>query len=283
MITAAVAFGISPMIAAYATASGLSAIMLAFLRHILAVPVFLIIAVIGHHSLRSGRTQLRKILILAATGGALNSALLFPSYSMIGIGLATALNFTYPAFVLIAGMLFYKERISSRIWLCLALCTAGIIMMCDFSGAWSFKGFLLALGSGAAYGTYTLYIDKSRIMNEVDFVSYSFYYFLFSSIMLLPVLLIMRDAKYPTIGIWAVHTVMHAAITLYGTLASQKGIPLAGSQKASLLCSIEPATSVILGIVFLNEALDPVHITGVILVLISTVLIARSNNKGTIR
>ena len=58
-----------------------------------------------------------------------------------------------------------------------------------------------------------------------------------------------------------------------GTILFQKGTILIGPQKASLLSTFEPLTSVIIGVTVFNEKLGLSSIIGIIFILISVVLL----------
>lgn len=181
-IAAAVAFGLQPLIATYAYSYGIGSNLLAFLKVLIMVPVFAIACICKKESLQLSKKQAADICVLAFTGAALTSSLLFASYRLIDTGMATSLNFTYPVFVLVLGALFYRDRFSKATWISLFICVCGVSLFCDLSSEFSWKGFGWALLSGLTYGIYVLYMEKSRIMESISFLAYTFYFFLFASL-----------------------------------------------------------------------------------------------------
>lgn len=84
-------------------------------------------------------------------------------------------------------MLFYKEKPTRQVFVSFLFCTAGVLFFCNPSGNFTWKGFTLALLSGVFYGFYVLYLDKSGILEEMGYLSFTFWMMLISSVILLPV------------------------------------------------------------------------------------------------
>lgn len=285
-ILAAVGFGAAPLLASYVFVCGTTPLILAFLRVAMMVPLFgaAVLFKKGESFCVSGKALL-KITMLAATGGVLTTALLFKAYTCLDTGTATTLNFTYPVFVMLFGVLVYKDKVTRWVAISFALCVAGISLFCDPGGNFTWTGFLLALGSGVTYGVYALYMDKSHIMDEVGLYAFTFYFFLISAVIFVPLLLITGSIRFSMSGSGWLFTVLFALDGgILATLLFQIGIQKIGSQKASVLAALEPVVSVVLGVLFLNEAITVRGIVGVALVLVSTIiLVVFDISKGKAR
>ena len=84
--------------------------------------------------------------------GALSMAMTYIAISMTGPGRAALLSNTYPIFVALFGAMFFGERLRLRVFVCIAICTAGaVLVMRDGSGA-SLAGDLVAIGSAVFAG-----------------------------------------------------------------------------------------------------------------------------------
>lgn len=282
-ITAAIAFGIQPFLASYVFRAGVGSTMLALLRVLCMVPVFAELTLIRKESFRIRAKQALKILLLALTGAVLTTILLFRSFSLIDTGTATTLNFCYPIFVLVLGVVFYLEKVSRRTLLSFFLCFAGILMFCNPKGNFTWSGFAMALLSGLTYGIYVLYLEKSRIMDELGFYSFSFYFFAFSSLLLIPITWLGGELSFRiSLRGWLLVLLFALDGGILATAFLQAGVREIGSRKASIISALEPVTSIVIGALFMEESISPAKIAGIILVLASTIVIVTGEQRKDI-
>lgn len=273
-IAAAVAFGLQPLIATYAYSYGIGSNLLAFLKVLIMVPVFAIACICKKESLRLSKKQAADICVLAFTGAALTSSLLFASYRPIDTGMATSLNFTHPVFVLVLGALFYRDRFSKATWISLFICVCGVSLFCDLSSEFSWKGFGWALLSGLTYGIYVLYMEKSRIMESISFLAYTFYFFLFASCMLFFITLFAGELNFSFPGeAWKIIVLFSLDGRLLATVLLQCSVSFIGSAKSAILGALEPVTSMAVGIAILGEHIKIKSLIGCILIVISTMIL----------
>ena len=272
-ILSAVAYGSGPLLVTLVYGSGFGVNSVSFLRVLIPVPVLaLAVMMKKDESFRITLRQALQILALAVTGSVLTSLLLFQSIRYIDTGIATCLNFSYPALVVLLDRLLYRQRAGKHQWIALALCLAGVVMFADPGGTFTWKGFFLALGSGLAFALYVLYMDRSRIMETMRFLSFSFWFFLISSLLLLPLLPISGEswAGIPPAR-WLPMLVFALIDGLAGTLLQEYGVNAVGGRAASIISAMEPVTCAALGIVFLNEAVTLRSAAGMVLIVGATV------------
>lgn len=280
-ILAAMGFGASPLLASFVFRYGIEPLMLGFLRVFCMIPLFFLLIVLrrGDH-FRLTLSQFGKIAFLAATGGVLTTALLYEAYTCLDGGTATTLNFSYPVFVLVLGIILYKDKISRATWVSFGLCFVGILMFCNPSGSFTWRGFFMALGSGICYAVYVLYMDKSHILEEMPFNTFTFYFFLLSSIIFLPFVCLIGSfaLPHPTVG-WLFVAIFALGCGYIATVLFQIGVQAIGSKKASILAAMEPVTSFVLGYFFLSEKITPAKVVGVLCVLASTMILVIFSTK----
>ncbi len=72
---------------------------------------------------------------------------------------------------------------------------------------------------------------------------------------------------------WAISLILALFITVVAVVAFQRGTAICGAQKASLLSTFEPLTSVVIGILVLNEALSARTFLGIACILFSIILL----------
>lgn len=101
------------------------------------------------------------LVIARGLFGACSMAMTYAAISLTGPGRAALLSNTYPLFVAIFGALFFGERLRPRILACIAICTAGaVLVMGDGSGA-SLIGEVVALGSALFAGVAINFVRRA--------------------------------------------------------------------------------------------------------------------------
>ena len=267
------AYGSAPMIAMLVYRYGFGVNSVSLMRVLLPVPVLALVVLLNKDaSFRIRGRQVLQILALAVTGSVLTSLLLFQSIRFIDTGIATALNFSYPALVVLLDRLIYRQKAEKQQWIALLLCLAGVVMFISPGGTFTWKGFFLALGSGLAFALYVLYMDRSRIMETMGFYSFSFWFFLFSALLLVPLTLAsgeLRGGSAPA-G-WLLLLVFALVDGLAGTLLQEYGVNAIGGKSASIASTIEPVTCAVLGAVFLHETVTPRSALGICLIVGATI------------
>lgn len=121
-ILSAIIFGFTPALANITYKLGNNSLSMTFFRNLLAIPILFFILKHKKISLRTEKKEVKNIFILSLIGVALTTALLYSSYSYIGVGAATTLHFMYPIFVAVTCKLFFKESLGKSKVLALIIC-----------------------------------------------------------------------------------------------------------------------------------------------------------------
>ncbi len=281
-ILSAVAYGSGPLLVTLVYGHGFGVNSVSFLRVLFPLPVLaLTVALKKGESFRVTLRQGLQILVLAVTGSVLTSLLLFASIRYIDTGIATSLNFSYPVLVVLLDRLIYRQRAGKRQWIALGLCLAGVALFCDPGGTFTWKGFLLALGSGLAFALYVLYMDRSGIMLTMSFHAFTFYFFLLSSLLLLPFALISGELRGGgDLTGWLLAAAFALVDGLAGTLLQEYGVNAVGGGAASILSAIEPVTCALLGALFLAEAVTLRSALGICLIVGAAVYLIAGETKS---
>jgi len=112
------------------------------------------------------------MVLLRGSLGAVSMAATYIAISLTGPGRAILLNNTYPVFVGISGALFFKEKMSPKIIVSLALCTIGAVFVVrDKSGA-SFLGDMAAIVGSVTAGVSINVIRKASVAGVDPFILY---------------------------------------------------------------------------------------------------------------
>src|SRR5690606_35882274 len=130
----------------------------------IALPVlYLIVKKNKEDDIKIDKKELKDLIIVSILGYSATAILLFMSYNYISSGMATTLHFTYPIFVVLGGIIFFKDKPNILKILCVIFCTAGVILFSNNDGGSSILGIALAFLSGITYSFYMLFLEKSSL------------------------------------------------------------------------------------------------------------------------
>lgn len=278
-VMSAVIFGGTPILARLAYDGGANGITISFLRAVISLPVLAALMLRDGASPIFPRGRVKNVLLIGI-GASLTTILLYASYSYITVGTATSLHFIYPVLVCAVNSLFFKERLNGMTTAAMLIGTLGIFFFLDFRSSAGVAGIILALLSGLTYAGYIVALDKSGgeypshfqlpFFNCVIMAVISGGYGLFTGTLSLNM----------TAQAW-VFAVLISLLTSVGALPLfQLGVKLTGGATAAILSTIEPITSVVLGIVILNETLGFSKALGCAGIFISVILVMRAQSRA---
>lgn len=259
---------------------------LTFLRNILSLPALFLILRQLKISLHVTRNELISLIILGGIGNALTTLLLFISFSLIDVGIATTIHFIYPVFVTLGCVIFFKEKLGLKKVLSLFIATCGIA--CFFFGVDTsqginggmFFGLVLAVVSGITYAFYIIYLDKSGLKNQPVF-KISFYVALISSITMGIYGTLVGELTLTTLTpkAWGISTAFSLLCTVVALSLLQIGIKHVGASTAAILTTFEPITSIVCGVILLGESVTTIKIVACTLIMVGVVMLSLSKEK----
>ena len=135
-------------------------------------------------------------------------------------------------------------------------------------GSINMKGLMLVLATVVAYATYIVGMNRSRIA-RLDSLKATFYILLSGAIVFLINLAIKGDLPDPMPNLDTTIDVLMVAFlpTLVSDLTLILAIRYIGSTTTAILGCMEPLTAVCMGVLFLEEHLQPIQIGGIVVVL----------------
>lgn len=273
VLISAVIYGCMPLMAKYIYADGVNPLTLVFLRNLLALPSLAILALIKDKSLKLPLNVLPKISLVSFLGCTITPIFLFSSYQYLASGTATVFHFIYPAVVVLCELLIFKKKAKIGNILGVVLCVAGISCFYTPGQIPDFTGSLFALGSGVLFASYVLSLSffKEKIGTGITF---SFYVALASCIFTFLIGICTNSMALPnTINGWLLCALFANLVTTGAVVLFQQGAFIIGGEKASILSSVEPATSVIVGSIVFSEPMSIPVIIGSILVIGASIII----------
>lgn len=281
VIISGVIFGCMPLLAKIIYQNGGNAINLVFWRFFISIiPLYIVIKRNKKVSLKLTKREIKQIILLGTVGYSGTALLLFLSYNYITTGMATTLHFVYPIFVILGCALLYKEKITRTKAISVILCSFGILMLYDGNTPGSLLGIILAFASGITYAFYVMYIDKSGL-KFVNPIKLTLYLSIVGSIIMFG--FSMATGQFTMnlnpIG-WLFSIILSLATSLGATTLLSVGIKLIGAQSASILSTLEPITSVIIGVIVFGEKLGLRGILACLFIIVSVVIIAAFDKEN---
>ena len=250
----AIIFGLMPLLTKIIIARGATSLTIPFFRVFYVTIVLFFVLKIKKIDFHLEKRDLLSVILTSIFGSGLTIIILNESYNYVDTGIATSLHFLYPLFVAILCCFFYGEKIKKKQIISLSFALVGIICFMS-KGNGSLFGYFLAIASGLTYAFYLVKMDKSGLV-KMNALKLSFYLALFTTIEIFTMNLFMQDVVFKMdVLSYTLLLVLALSSSFLAIVLLQKGVLLLGSTRASFICLLEPVTSMIVGILWLNEAL----------------------------
>lgn len=273
-ILSAVIFGCMPLMAKYIYAEGVTPMTLVFLRNLLALPSLAVLAWREYKSFAIPVKALPSMGVISLFGCCVTPVLLFSSYQFIASGTATVFHFIYPSIVVIAGILFLKKKAQWGNILSVIICCVGVALFYTPGQPLDLSGSLLALASGFTFATYVILLSCFKYQKISGFL-FSFYVAAMASVFTLVACLASSNLALPqSLGCWALCLFFAMLVTTGAVVLFQQASFIIGGERSSILSTLEPTTSVIVGILIFHEPLSLRTVLGSVLVILASLLIA---------
>ena len=282
ILTAGILWGCMGLFVRPLDARGLSAWEIVFLRASLTtVILFAIVAVCDRAKLR---VRLRDLWCFAGTG--LLSIVFFnlcyfTAITITSLSVAAILLYTAPAFVMVISAFAFREKLTPRKIISLALAFLGLVLVTGVLGGGErltptvlFTG----LGAGLGYALYSVF-GRCAILRGYDSLTISFYTFLFAAagtaVFADVSAVVCVACASPSNALLAVAFVAVSTVIPYLTYTA--GLRGVENGAASIIAAIEPVVAALNGILWLREKLSVGLVFGIALVLGGIILC----NTGT--
>ena len=279
IILSAVIYGCMPLMASGIYSDGVTPMGLVLWRNVISVPMLALLALSFRQPLKIEPKRLPAVTILGVMGCALTPFLLFSSYKYMSSGTATVMHFIYPLVVVLIEVIFLRKRLKPSTLISLALFVVGISAFYTPGAEVSLTGSIIALASGVIFGIYIVLIGIFKIGNIPSF-TLSFYVAIASALSMLAVCLLFGGLNLPSsLFGWGMCLLFAFTVNVCAFVLFQRGTLLIGGGKASILSAVDPVTSVLVGILVLNERANYLTVIGAGLIIAASVVIAVSDLK----
>lgn len=192
------------------------------------------------------------------------------------LSVAAILLYTAPSFVIVMSFFLFKEKLGVRKLVALVLAFAGCVLVSGGFGTEGIglAGLLTGLGAGFGYALYSIF-GKFAINRGYSSYTITTYTFLFAWIGTMPLLNMKHvvSSMQASIPQMPLAILMAVLTTVVAYLLYTNGLKGLENGKASIIASIEPVMATLVGLLVYGEAVSPMGIIGMILVLLSCALV----------
>lgn len=295
-IGAAVCYGTNPLGALNLYGEGMATNCVLFYRFSMA---FLILAVVMLFRKESLHVAWQDFKVVSSLGilFIFSSLSLYLSFLYMPAGIASTILFTYPIMTVLIMLVVYRERASILTWLCIALATAGVVLLYwtgDGSGTLSPEGVILVLISALTYAIYIVLVGKAKL--QCSSFKINFYVLLWCAIGMLvytalgnalmsPEMRAGSDGRAALVGPllpphnfrgWFYVTWLAAIPGIAALVMMVYSSKYTGATTTSILGALEPLTAVIIGIFVFHESFTTHLAVGIVLIITAVTIIAYS-------
>ena len=193
----------------------------------------------------------------------------FSCQKICSLAVASILLYTAPSFVVILSAMLWKEPVTKKKLLVLALTLVGCACVCGvFDGGLTvtFTGILLGLGAGFFYALYSIF--GRYALAHYSSMTVTVWTFIFAG----PASLVMlRPAEMRAVFTAPSAWLLAAGLVVFSTVAPYilytRGLARVESGKASIMASLEPVVAALAGVLIFGEPMGLLTLLGILCVL----------------
>lgn len=278
-ILSALIYGFTPILCTITYGMGNNAVTLTFFRNFFCLPILAIIMLIKKIDFKLTLHEIKSIILVGINGSVVATLLLYSSYSYVDVGTATTLHFLYPIFVTLIYKFYYRGTITRNQVIALVLSGIGSACFIDTKSLGKIQGVVMALLSGVAFAVYLVLIEKKKL-SQMNGFKLSFYLALTVTVIFFTINLftksIMLNQPIESYGLMLAVSILASFIAV---VFLKEGIRLIGSAHASVFSLFEPISSVVFGLIFLNESITFIKLIGCGFIVLGIVALANRNSS----
>jgi drug/metabolite transporter (DMT)-like permease len=201
--------------------------------------------------------------------------LAFSALQLMPASTYSLLFYTYPA-VIVVMSLFLGERLVGRGWLALALTLAGTILTApNFqSGLANIdpKGAVFTLLNAIAYSFYVVW--SGRLLRDKGASLQASAWIITGTLLALIAIVLFSGVRLPASAeSWLLICIIGLAGTVLPLATLFAGLERIGAAKSAILSTVEPICTLLLALILLGEAMQPLQWIGGSLILVSVILL----------
>ena len=205
----------------------------------------------------------------------------FKAIEELTLSAAGVLLYTAPIFVMIMSIPLFKEKLTAKKVIALALAFSGCVLISGIGGEINTLGVVMGVLSGFFYALYSIF-GRYAINRGYDSWTIVFYTFLFCTLgclLLSDKVLIIDSIASADAPLWFYLIGMGLITGFLAYLFYSKGLECMESSRASILAFVEPVSATFVGMIVFSEFPNIFGISGILLVLGAIVLLSTKNAR----
>lgn len=211
------------------------------------------------------------VLLLSSIALPFNWMLLFEAYQYTSVATATLCYYMAPIFVILVSPILFREKLTGKKLLCVAVALAGMVMVsgvleAGFGGVGELKGVLLGLGAAALYASV---IVLNKQLRDISAYDKTIVQLGIAAVVMLPYVLLTEDLSAISFDAVAVVMLLIVGVVHTGVAYACYFGPIGAlpAQTVALFSYIDPVGAVILSALVLREPMGFWGAVGAVLVL----------------
>lgn len=218
---------------------------------------------------RVRREHLKYFLGTGVVSVVLFTCCYFTCQKLCSLAVASILLYTAPSFVVVLSAVLWKEPVTKKKLLALALTLVGCALVCGvFAGGLSVTvpGILLGLGAGFFYALYSIF--GRYALAHYSSMTVTVWTFIFAgpaSLVLLRPARLAAALTAPRMWLLAAGLVVFSTVLPY--VLYTRGLARVESGRASIMASLEPVVASLAGVIVFGEPLGLAALAGILCVL----------------
>ena len=277
-------FGFIPVFSKPVLAAGISPTCLLFYRFAIASVLIAIMSGVQRQTISLPR-DCWKCMSLIAVLYCFSGGFLVWGFNFMSGGVTEVLHFTYPVWVMLILLTFFKEKIRVSSAIAIIIAIVGIYCLGVLGGSDAFMpganriaGVIIVVASGLACGSYIVAINKSNA-HKLSSMRLSFWMLSLSACIFLMVSVVSGTFEIITDGYLLANLIGLALVaTVLSNVFQVYSIKFIGSTQAAILGAVEPATGVVMCVILFDETLNAPILAGIALIF-TAVMIVITRNK----
>jgi drug/metabolite transporter (DMT)-like permease len=280
IVISACCFGSLTTVTLLAMQAGMSLVNVIFWRFSMAAVLLVLITWHTRKEHRFNRAAAR-LMVMGGLAQALISYLSFKALDYLPVGALAFLFYTYPAWVAVISSARGKEALTRPRAIALVIAMVGIAVMVGAPHvvALSTLGIVMALGTALLYALYLPMIHEAQ--KELPALLSSAYLVTGIAIAFLVVSLMTGDIALPqTPAQWSYLSLLAVVGTVFAFGALMAGLHILGPVRTSIISTVEPFFTAILGAVVLEQGLTLAVIVGGALIAAAVIILEQSSVRA---
>ncbi len=277
-------FGFIPVFSKPVLAAGVSPTCLLFYRFAIASLLIALMSGVQRQSISLPR-NCWKCMSLIAVLYCFSGGFLVWGFNFMSGGVTEVLHFTYPVWVMLLLLVFFKERIRASSAIAIIIAIVGIYCLGVLGGSDAFMpganrvaGVVIVVASGLACGSYIVAINKSNA-RTLSSMRLSFWMLTLSACIFFVISVVCGTFYIITdVGVLAHLVGLSLVATVLSNVFQVYSIKYIGSTQAAILGAVEPATGVVMCVILFDEVLNLPILAGIALIFTAVMIVVTRKN-----